>query len=243
MTEVMQKQTKHARRASADARRGASAVRIVATTLLVGLSAGLTAWLVGRALESLSGDRMAPWILGRATGVTAYLLLTCVVGLGLLLSHPWRSRYHFPSTVTRIRIHYALAVFTLAFIVLHIVVLATDNYAGVGWVGAFVPMGASYRPLAVTLGIIALYSGLLAGLTASIAGHLPYRVWWPIHKVAAVAFLLVWMHGVLAGSDTRQLLWLYAATAAGILVLAVHRYVVATPEDLRREIDDTRWHR
>jgi hypothetical protein len=26
-------------------------------------------------------------------------------------------------------------------------------------------------------------------------------------------------------------------------VLAVHRYVVATPEDLRREIDDTRWHR
>ena len=57
-----------------------------------------------------------------------------------------------PSSAVRIRTHVSLSVFTLVFTVLHIVVLATDKYAGVGWWGAFVPMGSTYRPLPVTLG-------------------------------------------------------------------------------------------
>jgi len=241
MTEVIQRGPRRAGDAKPRRSTGRQVLRVVIATVVVGLSTAATAWLVGRTVESVSGNKMAPWILGRATGITSYLLLTALVGLGLLLSHPWRTRYTFPSTITRIRLHIGLSVFTLAFVVLHIVVLATDKYAGVGWGGAFIPMGASYRPVSVTLGIIALYSGLLSGLTASVAGRLPYRVWWPIHKIAALAFVLVWMHGVLAGSDTHQILWLYFATAAGIVVLAVHRYVVKTPADLRREIDDTRW--
>jgi hypothetical protein len=243
MTDVLQRPRNRVRARRTGPGRAARLVRVVAATIVVGLSSAVTAWLVGRAIESLSGNRMAPWILGRATGITSYLLLTTLVGMGLLLSHPWRTRYTFPSTATRIRVHIGLSVFTLAFIVLHIVVLATDRYAGVGWGGAFVPMGASYRPVSVTLGVIALYSGLLSGFTAAVAGRLPARAWWPIHKVAAVAFVLVWMHGVLAGSDTRQLMWLYVATAAAVLALAVHRYVVKTPADLRRELDETRWRR
>jgi len=241
MTDLVERRARRSAGSQPSRGTGLRVVRVVAATLVVGLCTAATAWLVGRTIESVSGNQMAPWILGRATGITSYLLLTTLVGLGLLLSHPWRARYTFPSTATRIRLHIGLSVFTLAFVTLHIVVLATDKYAGVGWGGAFVPMGASYRPVSVTLGVIALYSGLLSGLTAAVAGRLPYRVWWPVHKVAAVAFVLVWAHGVLAGSDTHQILWLYFATAAGIVVLAVHRYVVKTPADLRREIDDTRW--
>ena len=82
--------------------------------------------------------------------------------------------------------HVSLSVFALAFIVLHVVVLATDSYAGVGSRGALVPMGSGYRPVPVTLGVIALCAGLLAGLTAALAGRVTGRVWWPIHKVAIV---------------------------------------------------------
>ena len=99
--------------------------------------------------------------------------------------------------------HVSLAVFTLAFTALHVVVLATDSYAGVGWRGALVPMAATYRPVPVTLGVIGVYAGLLAGLTAALAGRVTARIWWPIHKVAALSLVLVWVHGVLAGSDTR----------------------------------------
>ena len=130
--------------------------------------------------------------------------------------------------------------FTLALTVLHVVVLATDHYAGVGWRGTFVPMGASYRPVPVTLGVIGLYAGLLAGLTAALSGRrLVARIWWPVHKVAAGALALVWAHGVFAGIDTPLWLWLYLLTGAGILALAVWRYVARTPADLVAELADS----
>ena len=198
--------------------------RPVAVLLGATLSIGLTGYLIGLAYSRVAGTRMAPWILGRASGICAYLLLVALVGLGLVLSHPARAR-RGGSTPARIRAHIALALFTLAFTVLHIVVLATDRYAGVGWWGAALPMRASYRPAAVSLGVIGLWVGLLAGLTAGAAGRLPRRLWWPLHKVAAVSLVLIWTHGVLAGGDTPALMALYLGSALVVGVLAVSRYV------------------
>ena len=54
--------------------------------LVVGVtvSAVLTSWLVGIGVQSIAGDKMAPWILGRAAGLTSYLLL---VGLYMMNNH------------------------------------------------------------------------------------------------------------------------------------------------------------
>jgi len=211
--------------------------RAAGVVVLVGLGAGMTGLLVGRVTQSVAGDRNAPWIVGRAAGLSAYVLLVVLVATGLVLSHPARSRLRRPAALTRIRLHVTMAVFTLALTVLHIVVLATDSYAGVGWRGALLPMGATYRPAPVTLGVVGLYAGLLAGLTARFAGHrVAARVWWPLHKVAVVALVLVWGHGVLAGIDTRLLLWLYLGSGAGVLALAIWRYAAHTPEDLADEL-------
>jgi len=212
------------------------AARLVALALAALLSAAFSGALVGAGLQRVAGDRMAPWILGRAAGVCAYLLLVALVLLGLLLSHPWRSRVRWPSTATRIRTHIALAVFTLAFTALHVVVLATDRYAGVGWWGALVPMRAAYRPVATTLGLIGLWSAVLAGLSAALAGRLPRRLWWPLHKVAAVSLVLIWVHGVLGGGDTPALLALYIATATVVVAVALTRYLARTHGDLVREL-------
>lgn len=213
------------------------AARLVAAMATCGLSAALSGWLVGTTAVAVSGNRNAPWIIGRAAGLSAYLLMVLLVATGLVLSHPRRARLRRPGPAARIRLHVGLAVFTLALTLLHVVVLATDSYAGVGWRGALVPMGSTYRPVPVTLGVIALYAGLLAGLTAELAGHrLGARVWWPVHKLAAVALLLAWGHGVLAGIDTPALLWLYLSTGAAVLVLAVWRYTARTSRDLVDEL-------
>lgn len=216
------------------------AARGVGLAVAVAVSAGLSAWLIGRSVVAVSGDRNGPWILGRAAGVTSYVLLMLLVGLGLVLSHPWRTRFARPSAATRIRLHVSLAVFTLAFVVLHIAVLAADSYAGVGVKGALLPMAATYRPLPVTLGVLGVYAGLLAGVTAALAGRIAARVWWPIHKVAAVSFVLVWVHGLLAGSDTRPLLAVYLVTGGAVLLLALSRYVARTPADLVDELTRSR---
>lgn len=210
---------------------------LVALVLGFALSAGLTGWLLGQVAQSVSGNRNAPWIIGRAAGVSAYLLLVLLVLTGLVLSHPGRAKLRRPNAATRIRLHVSLAVFTVALTVLHVVVLATDSYAHVGWRGTFVPMGSAYRPVPVTLGVIGLYAGLLAGLTAALSGHrVIARVWWPIHRVAIVALVLVWGHGVLAGIDTPALLGLYLVTGAAAVGLAGWRYTARTPADLVEEL-------
>ena len=196
--------------------------------VLITASTALTSWCVGIAVAGVVGDRMAPWILGRAAGITSYLLLVALVLLGVLLSHPARARWRRPSAATRIRTHVSLAVFTLAFTVLHVVVLATDTYAGVGWWGVLVPLGSTYRAMPVTLGVVALWAGLAAGLTAALAGRVPRRAWWPVHKVAIVSLLLVWLHGVLAGIDTPLLLTMYVVTGGVVVAVAVSRYSAGT---------------
>jgi predicted ferric reductase len=188
------------------------------------VSAVATGAAIGLAAARVRGDRMAPWILGRATGICAYLVLVGVVLLGLTLSHPRRARMG-RSAASRMRAHVTLSLLALALLGLHVVVLATDRYAGVGWAGAALPMGAHYRPAAVTLGVAGAWIGLLAGLSAAAAGRLPRRLWWPLHKVAAVSLVLIWLHGILAGSDTPALLALYLGTGAAVLVAAGHRYL------------------
>jgi hypothetical protein len=210
------------------------------TVVLVAVSTTVTSWLVGRAVTAVSGEKMATWVVGRSAGIASYLLLVALVAMGLVLSHPWRARVRRPSTASRLRLHASLAVFTLAFTVLHIVVLATDEYAGVGWKGALLPMGSQHRPVPVTLGVIGLYAGILAGVTAALAGRFASRVWWPLHKVGSVSLVLVWLHGVLAGSDTLALLALYLGTGLAVVGLGVSRYAARTHADLVAEIDHRR---
>ncbi len=210
---------------------GFGPARTLAVVVSVTVSSAVTAWLVGSAVSSVAGNKMAPWLLGRAAGISAYLLIVALVIMGLLLSHPAGARLRSLPRATLLRVHVSLAVFTLAFTSLHIAALASDRYAGVGWHGALVPGLAAYRPLPVTLGVIGLYSGLLAGITAATAGRLIGRVWWPIHKVAIVSLVLVWLHGLLAGSDTAALLVLYAGSGFAVAILAISRHTARTRND------------
>jgi len=211
--------------------RGQPILRRTIVGLAATLSAAVTGVLIGSAIGVVEGHRMAPWMIARATGISAYLLLVLLVVLGLLLSHPSRTRVARPSPATRIRLHIVLAALTLALTIAHIVVLATDRFAGVGWRGASLPMQSAYRPAAVTLGVLGAWAGLVVGSTALLAGHLPQRLWWRVHKVAIVALLLVWLHGVLAGGDTPMLRWLYLSTGGLIAVVALSRYAARTPAE------------
>jgi hypothetical protein len=203
-------------------RRTRSALTAAAVTAL---ATGSALAALGHTVAAVSGQRQGPWILARAAGVTAYVLLTVLVVTGLVLAHPRAARLRRPHPRTRLAMHRGLAVFTLVFVALHVLVLAGDRWAGVGWRGALVPLASSYRPLPVTLGLLGLWSGAAAGATAALAGRLGGRMWFPVHRVAATAFVLVWGHGVLTGSDVLGLRLLYAVTGAGVTVLAVSRYL------------------
>ncbi|HVX69841.1 MAG TPA: hypothetical protein VHA79_09145 [Mycobacteriales bacterium] len=158
--------------------------------------------------------QMLPWILGRGLGIAGYLSLFGLTAFGLWLRHPWRIRVSKPAPETVLRVHAVLAPLTLVLIVGHVIALVLDRYAGVGWLGAVAPGGSSYRPLAVALGTLSLYFGAIVGATAALAGRWGRLPWLPVHRLASLAFVAVWLHGILAGSDTKVMLPIYIVTGA-----------------------------
>lgn len=205
-------------------RTSGSTGRFLVTVVVVTLSAALTGVALGLVIVSLLGADAGMWLVARSSGITAYLLLTLVTITGLLLAHPNRSAVRWLSPTARIRSHVVLTIFTLAFILVHIVVLALDPWAKVGWAGALLPFGADYRPLPVTLGLLSLWAGLIAGVSAGFAGRFTGRWWRPLHRLAGVAWILAWVHGVLAGSDTGPLAAMYAVTGIAVMTAAAWRY-------------------
>ncbi len=201
-------------------------MRVGAVTLVaIGAVAALVALGVTDQVLPATSDRVIevrPWVAARALGITAYLLLALQVATGLILSHPrnaavWRrTRQTFPW-------HELLTVFTAAFLVLHIALMAIDPFAGVGVLGALVPGLSGYRPPAVAIGTVAMYAMLFTAVTAKWTRLLPSGWWLKAHRFAAITFLLAWVHGILAGTDGGALTPLYLATGLPILAGVAHR--------------------
>lgn len=193
-----------------------------------GVTAGL-GYAAARVFGSHHVGRMLPWVLGRGLGIAGYLCLVALTAAGLWLRHPWRTRWRRPAVEAQLRLHAALAALTLATVVGHIVALVLDTYAGVGLTGAVVPGAATYRPIPTSLGTVSLYLGLLVGVSAALAGRIIGRAWLPVHRLAVGVLALVWLHAVLAGSDTTRLAPLYLTTGGGLVALAVTRRLAASP--------------
>jgi len=202
-----------------------NALTLVALGAVVALVAlGITDQVIPAADPRTADVR--PWIAARALGVTAYLLLALEVGLGLLLSHP-RNTAEWRKTKQVFPWHEMVTVFLGAFLALHIVLMAIDPYAKVGWVGALVPGFSEFRPPAIAVGSVALYALIFTAITAKWTRLLPSGWWLKIHRFAAVAFLLTWVHAVLAGTDGGALTPLYLATGLLILAGVAHRWWTA----------------
>ncbi|HEY5628833.1 MAG TPA: ferric reductase-like transmembrane domain-containing protein [Candidatus Limnocylindrales bacterium] len=198
----------------------------VATLVIVGAVAALVALGVTDQVIPATDDRtlsVRPWVAARALGITAYLLLTLEVAAGVWLSHPRNSGDPRTSRVV-FPWHELLTVFTAAFLTLHIVLLAVDPYAGVDWIGAFVPGFSQYRPIPVAIGSVALYAMIITAATAKWTRLLPAGWWLRIHRLTALVFLMAWVHGILAGTDTMAFLPLYLFTGGLVLLGIAHRW-------------------
>lgn len=213
-------------------------MRIGALTLVaIGAVVALVALAVTDQVLPAADPRvleLRPWIAARALGVTAYLLLTLQVGLGLVLSHP-RNTAAWRTTRQVVPWHELITVFVWAFLVLHIVLMAIDPFAKVGWLGALVPGLSEYRTPAIAIGTVTVYAMLVTAITAKWTKLLPDGWWLKIHRLSALTFLLTWVHSVLAGTDGGALMPLYLATGLPILLGVAHRWWTARARPRRVE--------
>jgi methionine sulfoxide reductase heme-binding subunit len=165
------------------------------------------------------------WLASRAAGIVTLVLLAFQIVVGLVLSHPvnkstWKlSKRLFPW-------HEHVWLFVLAFVGAHVITIVLDPYAGVGLGGAFVIGLSSYRTAPVALGTLALYALLATGVTARWTKLLPAGAWLTIHRLGIVVFVMGWMHGLLAGTDSVALVSLYVVLGCAVGGAAAYRYWV-----------------
>ena len=176
---------------------------------------------------------MTVWLLARAAGLTALVLLTMSTAVGALMGARIPAR---PSSRVVLQyVHRVAASLGLAVLGLHLVTILADPYAHVGAHGALIPFSSAYRPMWVGLGIIAGYTFVAAAVTGFLRGRIARSakaaaMWRVLHGLAYGGWAMAMLHGIRSGSDTSVswVRWLYAACFAAVAV-AVATRVLAPP--------------
>jgi DMSO/TMAO reductase YedYZ heme-binding membrane subunit len=142
------------------------------------------------------------WLLARASGLTAYLLLTMSVLAGLILkSRPFGRAVKAAAVMD---LHRLLALLGLASLGVHATALLVDRTLRMPVAGLFVPGSSPYRPVAVALGVVAAELMALVAVSFSARRLTGPKVWRLLHWSTYAIFALATAHGLLAGSDSAQ---------------------------------------
>lgn len=170
---------------------------------------------------------MTTWTLIRASGVAAYLMLFASVAWGLAATTAPLGR--LVSKASASTLHAAMSTVALVLLGLHLVALFGDTFMPFSIAELTIPMASEYRPVAVTLGIVAMDAVLLVVVASWFRGRLGTSRWRRTHLLAVPAFALALLHGVLAGTDSREpwMYWLYVSTGLIVVFLVVVRGLTA----------------
>ncbi len=141
------------------------------------------------------------WVAARASGLLGYLLVTASVALGLALSLKVRTPT-WPRYVTT-EVHRRVTLIALVFTLLHGITLWLDPYQAFVPGELLVPLASHYRPLWVALGIIAGDLALALYLSDRLRTRGAYPLWRRLHSLTFVAWILVTLHGLGSGADSR----------------------------------------
>ena len=201
--------------------------------LAAALGVALALWLLPHILPIFFSDiaaQKAYWHLARSSGVVAYLLLWLSAILGLLITN--RMARIWPGGPTAFDLHQFASLLALAFTGFHALILLGDDYIRYSLVQILVPfMATGYRPMATGLGQIAFYLAALVTFSFYVKKHIGHRAWRLIHYISFLVFVLITLHGLLAGTDTWMLWPLYWLSFGSVLFLTLYRILITHATD------------
>ena len=166
---------------------------------------------------------MTTWILLRAAGIGAYVMLFLSVAWGLLATTSIvTKRVSKPSSTL---FHQFTATVGVVLLAVHVVLLVVDTYMPFAPLDVLMPLHSTFRPLAITAGVLGMYGMVIVLVTSWLRKPIGTKVWRAIHLLAVPAFTLALAHGVFAGTDTeRWWMWgMYALTGLFVLFLVIVR--------------------
>lgn len=168
------------------------------------------------------------WYLNRGSGVVLLLLFTVSTVLGVLSAREGRRRL-VPGIVTQ-GLHRNLTLLCLALLTGHVATAVVDTYVDIRWWQAISPVGATYRPLWLAAGALALDAVVMLVATSVVRERIPHRVWRGLHWTGYVAWGLAMVHAAGIGTDVSSV-WgrRIGLGCLGVVLLAI---VVRSVSDL-----------
>lgn len=171
----------------------------------------------------------ALWALGRGTGITALVLLTMSIALGVVTRSgrplPGLPRFAVSS------LHRSIALGTTLLVALHVTTMVIDPYAMLDIVDVVIPFRAGYSPVWVGLGTLALDVLLVVVASGLLRHRLSPRVFRGIHYATYALWPTAFVHSLGSGSDAGHA-WMIAicAVCAAVVVAAVVARLVLPDE-------------
>lgn len=143
-----------------------------------------------------------PWYVARSCGLVAWALLTASVVWGLILSTKVLGMKPRPAWV--LDLHRYLGGLGVVFSGVHIGAILLDSYVSFSPVNVLIPMTSSWRPGAVSWGVVSLYLLLAVQLTSLLRHRLPRKAWRYTHALAFPLYLTASIHAFTSGTDSLR---------------------------------------
>lgn len=207
-----------------------------------GVIGGLVLLMIGHAFAARAGwsvvtmpsaDGPWIWVASRSAAFVAYFALTLDVVFGLFLSTGAADR--FLARARSLELHRWLSGITIAMAGAHAIALVFDPTVHFDLLDVLMPFASAYRPLAVGIGILALYALYVVRESFAWRARLGTRLWKRLHMLGFAAFVLATAHGIFAGSDTERpwIRAIYILCAALVAALTAYRASAAQPSTQR----------
>jgi len=193
---------------------------------LVGIALATAGFVVGIGATGLADGATSFWYLSRASGFVAYVLLWGSVVWGLLISTGIGRAWMRPPLL--LDAHQFFSTLSVGFASFHGLVLMGDRYIRFPLRAVVVPFAASYEPLLVACGQIAMWLSVLLIASFHVRRRIGGRAWRRLHYASFAAFWLAFVHGIALGTETATpgASSLYLATAGLVIFLSLHRVLL-----------------
>jgi len=165
------------------------------------------------------------WVLARVAGLSSYAALAIAMVTGIALRTAvldWLG-----SNRSLRALHEYTTVLWIPLAGLHLLSLLLDTTARIGLLDLVIPFHSAYGTLAIGLGALSVDLLLIVTATALFKRRMNKGLWMWLHRLAYVAFALIFLHAVLSGTDfsdpiVSAIMW---AAASMLLLLAAIRAI------------------
>lgn len=156
------------------------------------------------------------WFLSRGTGIVTLLLLTASVTLGIVNTRRWGGGSGRRFVIDGL--HRNVSLLVVAFLSIHVAATLADSFAPIALRDAVIPFAATYRPIWVGLGALALDLLAAVAITSVVRRRLGYAAWRRVHWLAYACWPVALLHGLGTGTDTTAP-WVLALSIACVVAV------------------------